>query len=161
MRRAYYGKSSPPPRATAFGAQPLLRTPPSARMATPPCNCTFSPSAPQVVNYVPGTIPLAVRNIQVEDMEDAEIVADCDRIQNIIAQASASKNFLVIPESRELSDSKEDETPTAKISTKRSRFPTTSTAHKNIIATQKGHGDPRTTLEQVDPRFARRQARAA
>ena len=161
MRRAYYGKSSPPPHATAFGAQPLLRTPPSARMATPPCNCTFSPSAPQVVNYVPGTIPPAGHNIQVEDPVDAKIAAACDQIQNLFAHASASKNFLVIPESRELSDSEEDETLKAKVHAKRSRFPKTSTARKIIIATPQGHGDPRTTLEQVDPRLARRQARDA
>ena len=147
MRRAYYGKSSPPPRATAFGAQPSF--------------CTFSPSAPQVVNYVHGTIPPAGRNIQVEDPVDAKIAAACDQIQNLFAHASASKNFLVIPESRELSDSEEDEILKAKTHSKRSRFPKTSTARKIIIATPQGHGDPRTTLEQVDPRLARRQARDA
>ena len=68
---------------------------------------------------------------------------------------------MVIPESRELSDSEEDEILKAKTHSKRSRFPKTLTARKIIIATPQGHGDPRTTLEQVDPRLARRQARDA
>ena len=161
MRRVYYGKTSPPPRATAVGIRPTLSTPPPPRMPSPDCRYPYPPSAPQVENYVPGTISAVIRNIQVENTEDDRIEAACDRVRTDFAQAKARNDNLIIPDPLEISDSDENEVANVKAPPKRSRSSKTLTARKIIITTPQGRGDPRTTLEYLDPRSARRQARAS
>jgi hypothetical protein len=88
------------------------------------------------------------------EVDDAKIAAECDQI-NVLAQTTAAENIFVIP------DSEEDELPKVKASAKRPRSSKTSIARKTVIVPQQGSGDIRTTLESLDPRAARRQARAA
>ena len=165
-KRAYCAKSSPQPRAGAimdpadYPRVQILR----ANMAMPICNCRFSPIAPQVENYVPGTSSTANRagtSHQVEEADFAKTIEEPNRIKNIHSRITHRTVDLVIQDPPYISDSEEDEVPKVKVATKRSRAPKTSTAHKIFITTQGCRGDPDTTLEYVDPSPARRQMREA
>jgi hypothetical protein len=165
-KRAYYAQSSPQPQASAimdpaeYPRVQILR----ANMATPICNCRLSPSAPQVENYVPGTSSTANRAgtlHQVEEADFAKTIEEPNRIKNIHSRSIHRTVDLVIPDPLYISDSEEDEVPKVKVTTKRSRAPKTSTAHKIFITTPRGRGDPDTILEYVDPSTARRQVREA
>ena len=165
-KRAYYAQSSPQPRASAImdpadypRVQIML-----ASMATPICNCRFSPSAPQVENYVPGTSSTANcagTSHQVEEADFAKTIEEPNRIKKTHSLSIHRTVDLVFLDPLYISDSKEDEVPKVKVTTKRSRAPKTSTAHKTFITTPRGRGDPDTILEYVDPSTALRQTREA
>ena len=165
MKRAYYTQSSPPPLASATmdpANYPRVQTP-AATMYAPPCNCLFSPSAPQVENYVPGTFSLAdcagTTSPRVKDAGLAKVIEENIMIKSIQTCSTACTGALIILPSLDISDSKEEYLQ-AMATTKRSRASKPSAARKIIITTPRGRGDPRTSLD-VDPRSARRQAREA
>ena len=170
MRRKFYAQTSPSPPASATmdpANYPHVQTPTARHCATPTCICRFSPNAPQVENYVPCTFspPVCAGTTlpQVEHADFAMNVEEHVMIQSIHKRITDRMGALVIPSSLELSGSEEEycQVLQAMAATKRPRASKLSAARTIIITTPEGHGDPRTTLEKVDPRFARRQAREA
>ena len=168
MRRVFYAQSSPPPPASATmdpANYPRVQTP-AATMHTPTCNCSFSPNAPQVENYVPGTFLLADRAgttmRRVEDANLAKVIEEHIMIKSIQTRSAARTEAIFDPPSLDISESEEEygQALQAKAATKRPRASKPSAARKIILTTPRGRGDPRTSLD-VDPRSARRQARAA
>ena len=125
-----------------------------ANMATPIRNCRFSPSAPQVENYVPGTSSTANRAGTLSHVDEADFtktIEEPNQIKNVHSRSIHRTVDLVIQDPLYIYDSEEDEVPKVNVFNKRSGSPKKSTAHKIFITTPRGRSDPDTSLEYVDP----------
>ena len=118
-KRAYYAQSSPQPRASAimdpadYPRVQILQ----ANMATPICNCRFSPSAPQVENYVPGTSSTANRAGTLSHVDEADFtktIEEPNQIKNVHSRSIHRTVDLVIQDPLYIYDSEEDEVPKIK-----------------------------------------------
>ena len=159
-KRECYSRLSPPlpacPSAWSAANWPQLPTPPT------PCrtpDCAFSPRAPQVENIVDATASSsgpcygpALRQVE-NAKENAEIAELGTRPRT---RSIARRDGLVIPDSLDISDSKDDECPKVPTSTK-SRAPRSSAARK-LITDSKSRRESLSALNN-DSRHARRQTR--